>query len=121
MVRAQDPTVVFLAETWLVEARLGEIRDKLEMGNYFGVSKVTLGGELALFWKNGVELEVESSSLNHIDVSINKGKDDGWRFTGFYRAPETQRRMESWNLMRDLYGRFRVSWLCQETLMRLQG
>ena len=68
-----------------------------------------------------MELEVESSSLNHIDVSINKGKDDGWRFTGFYRAPETQRRMESWNLMRDLYGRFRVSWLCQETLMRLQG
>ena len=35
LVRAQDPTVVFLAETWLVEARLGEIRDRLQMGNYF--------------------------------------------------------------------------------------
>ena len=49
-----------------------------------------------------MELEVESTSLNHIDVSINRGKDDGWRFTGFYGVPETQRRMESWNLMRDL-------------------
>ena len=83
------------------------------MGNYFGVSKVTLGSGLALFWKNGVELEVESSLLNHIDVSINKGKDDGWRFTSFYGTLKTQRRMESWNLMMDLYGRFKVLWLLQ--------
>ena len=53
------------------------------MGNYFGVSKVNLGGGLGLFWKRGVELDVESSSLNHIDVLINKGKEDEWRFTGF--------------------------------------
>ena len=83
MVRTQDPSVMFLAETWLTEARLGEIRDKLQMGNYFGVSKVNLGGGLGLFWKRGVELDVESSSLNHIDVLINKGKEDEWRFTGF--------------------------------------
>ena len=34
-------------------------------------------------------VDVESSSLNHIDVLINKGKDDKWRFTGFYGALET--------------------------------
>ena len=33
------------------------------MGNYFRVSKVTLGGGIALFWKKRVKLDVESSSL----------------------------------------------------------
>ena len=42
---------MFKAETWLVEARLGEIRDRLQMGNYFGATKVTLGSGLALFGK----------------------------------------------------------------------
>ena len=112
MVRAQDPLVVFLAETWLVEVRLGDIRDRLGMRNYFGVSKVNLGGGLALFWKKGLEVDVESSSLNHIDVLINKSKEDGWRFIGYYGEPLTQRRLESWNLLRNLYGRFSVLWLC---------
>ena len=34
--------MVFLAETWLVEARIGEIKDRLLMGNYFGVLKAML-------------------------------------------------------------------------------
>lgn len=29
LILAQDPTVVFLAETWLIEASLGEIKDRL--------------------------------------------------------------------------------------------
>ena len=103
---------MFLAKIWLVEARLGEIRDKLQIGDYFGVLKVQLGGGLALFWKKGVELDVESSSINHIDVLINKIKEDGWKFIGFYGESVAQRRMESWNLMRDLHGRFSVPWLC---------
>ena len=43
---------MFIVETWLVEARLGEIKDRLQMGNYFGVSKATLGGRLAFFGRN---------------------------------------------------------------------
>lgn len=76
------------------------------------MSKVNLGGGLALFWKKGLEVEVEPSSLNHVDVLINKNKEDGWRFTGFYGEPLTQRRMESGNLLRNLQGRFLVPWLC---------
>ena len=50
------------------------------MGNYFWVSKLIVGwgggGRLTLFWKQDVELDVESSSLNHIDALINKGRED---------------------------------------------
>ena len=85
---------MFLVETWLLNARLGGIKEKLRMGDFFGVSRFSLGVGLALFWKKDVMVDVESSSLNHIDVLINEGKDDEWRFTGFYGALETQRRME---------------------------
>ena len=49
IIRAQDPSVVFLAETWLDEARLGFIRDSLQFGHLHGVSKITRGGGLAIF------------------------------------------------------------------------
>ena len=112
IIRAQDPSVVFLAETWLDEARLGFIRDSLQFGHLHGVSKITRGGGLALFWKKDFNVSVESSSLNHIDVVINKGKEKAWRFTGFYGAPETHLRDETWNLPRDLHSRFSLPWLC---------
>ena len=64
---------MFLAETWLEEARLGTIHDSLQFGHCHGVSRITCGGGLAIFWKNRFNLEVESFSQNHIDVVINKG------------------------------------------------
>ena len=103
---------MFLAETWLDEARLGFIRDSLQFGHHHGVSKITRGGGLALFWKKDFNVSVESSSLNHIDVVINKGKEKAWCFTGFYGAPETHLRDETWNLLCDLHSRFSLPWLC---------
>ena len=60
--------MVFLAETWLDKARPVVIRDGLQFGGYHGVLKIYRGGDLALFWKNDMELYVESSSPNHIDA-----------------------------------------------------
>ena len=62
LVRAQDPLIVFLAKTWLEEARLGTILDSFQFGHYHGVSRITRGGGLAIFRKNGFNLEIESSS-----------------------------------------------------------
>ena len=89
---------MFLAETWLDEVRLTGLRDSLRFGHHHGVSRLTRGGGLVLFWKD-FDLQVMSSSHNHIDILINRGKVNVWRFTGFYDAPETQLRMESWDLL----------------------
>lgn len=62
------------------------------------------GSGLAFFWKK----DVESSSSNHIDALINKGKEDTLRFTSLYGALETHLRMESWDLFRDLHQCFSV-------------
>ena len=112
IIQAQDPTVEFLAETWLVEARLVSIRDSLQFGHYFGVSKVNYGGGLYLFWKKDFDLRVVSSSLNHIDTVICGGTEKAWRFTGFYGTQETHQRSISWNLLRNLHNQFSLPWLC---------
>lgn len=103
---------MFLAEIWLDEAKLINNRDSLQFDHHHGVSKIIRGGGLALFWKKNFDLHVESFSLNHIDVLINKGKAYIWRFTSFYGAPETHLRTESWDLSWSLHKKFSVLWIC---------
>ena len=102
----------FFCETLLDEARLGSIRDSLQFGHHHGVSKISHGGGLALFWKKDFHLSIESSFQNHVDVVINKDKENAWHFTGIYRALETHLRMETWNLIRELKIQFSLPWLC---------
>ena len=82
-VRAQDPTVVFLAETWLDEARLRSLLQNFVCDQKFIVSKINQGGGLALLWRFDFDVKVVSSSLNHTDAVINSGKENSWRFLGF--------------------------------------
>lgn len=43
---------------------------------------------------------------------MNKGKDNVWRFTGFYGALETHLRTKSWVLLKDLHNWSDLPWLC---------
>ena len=70
------------------------------------------GGGLALYWKNSIDVWVDSFSKYHIDSIINKGSDEAWRFTGFYGEPATHKRMEAWNKLRLLNTRHNLLWLC---------
>ena len=76
IMRAQDPVVLFLAETWADEDRLTKICDYLHFDEKCVVSRVTRVGDLALLWKNTIQINVDSSSLNHIDIIVNKGQVD---------------------------------------------
>ena len=78
LVQAKAPSVVFLAETLVDEARLDYVKDRIRFDKKFFVQRVTRGGGLVLYWKNDIEVEVESSSLNHIDAVINKSSGKAW-------------------------------------------
>ncbi|OMO57673.1 reverse transcriptase [Corchorus capsularis] len=69
-------------------------------------------GGLALLWIKDLPIYVLSYSQYHIDAQIGVSLNDSWRFTGFYGRPETQLRMESWNLLRRLNTRSQLPWLC---------
>ena len=90
MIRAQDPLVVFLAETWLDKARLEEIKVRYKFGGLIELSIISRGGGVAIFWKEECDFSIVTYSPNHIDAIVNKGREDEWRFTGFYGEPNTR-------------------------------
>ena len=55
---------------------------------------------------------METFSKNHMDSIINKGKENAWRFIGFYGEPATHLRHESWSKLRQLNSRFNLPWIC---------
>ena len=97
MVRAKDPSVVFIVKIWANEIRLKEVQWNLDFENLFFVERNNRGGGLALYWRNSIDLSIDTFSKNHIDAIINKGKEDAWRFTSFYGEPVTHESYESWN------------------------
>jgi exonuclease III len=112
LVRAQDPTVVFLIETWQDDSPLERLRCHLQFDHKFVVKSRNKGGGLCLFWKSEVKLKVHSYSISHIDAIINETESDAWRLTSFYGAPETQHREDSWTLLRRLNSQFSLPWCC---------
>ena len=86
---------MFLTETWAGEDRLMKLHDDLQFDDLWVVPRETRAGGLALLWRNSVQINVDSSSLNHIDVIVNKGKENSWRFTGICGKPEASRKSET--------------------------
>ena len=49
LIQAQDPLVVFLAETWLDKVRLEEIKVRYKFKGLIEVSRISKGGGVAIF------------------------------------------------------------------------
>ena len=86
--------ILFLSETRLNIDGFHRLKRKLEVMDGFVVPRIGLGGGLALLWRDGVGVDIQTSSSHHIDALI---KQEGvtWRLTSFYGHPETLRRGES--------------------------
>ena len=84
---------------------------KIEFENMFIATKQNKGGRLVLFWRDSMNVTMEGLGRNYIDAIINKNKEDEWQFT-FYGELETQRKIESWNLLRSLEKKFQIPQLC---------
>uniref|UniRef100_A0A2N9GDB5 Reverse transcriptase domain-containing protein n=1 Tax=Fagus sylvatica TaxID=28930 RepID=A0A2N9GDB5_FAGSY len=91
---------------------LERLRCQLQFENKFVANSRNKGGGLCLLWKKEIKLRVNSYSHSHIDAIVNENQQDTWRFTGFYGAPETHKRDESWNLLRRLNSQMTVPWCC---------
>lgn len=49
IVQAKDISIVFIAEVWADEARLNNVKRKIQFENMFVVPKTSKGGRLVLF------------------------------------------------------------------------
>lgn len=69
---AQDPTAMFLAEMWSVEARLRKLCADLKFDHCWIGPSASKSGYLALFWKKSVCIDLVSDSPNHIDAIVGE-------------------------------------------------
>ena len=71
-IRAKDPTVVFLTETWADSARLDQVLRNFDFKNKWSIESGNRGGGLVLLWKEEIKITVEDSSKYCIDVLVEK-------------------------------------------------
>ena len=67
---------MFVAETWVDEARLDYTLGNINFDQKWVVPRTTRGGGLVLFWKNSVNLIVVDSHRYYINAIINKSGND---------------------------------------------
>ena len=66
-----------------------------------------------MLWNNEVGLEIQNYSRHHINTIIKvRGMEDCWKFTGFYRHPNANKRHEAWSLLQHVANLEPLPWLC---------
>ncbi|XP_074299994.1 uncharacterized protein LOC141631194 [Silene latifolia] len=67
---------------------------------------------VAVLWRDGIDVEVVSSTAHHIDVKIKGLFGIGvWRLTGFYGRSKQEDKWRSWQLLRELKPLSNLPWV----------
>lgn len=72
-----------------------------------------LGGKLALWWKEDIDVALQSFSKGHIDVIVWSGPENHpWFSTGSYGHLETEVQKALWQLLHRIGEGCTLPWLC---------
>ncbi|GMI87018.1 hypothetical protein HRI_002371100 [Hibiscus trionum] len=94
--REECSSLIFLIETKVNESKMAGIRRKCGYSNGFDVGASGRSGGLSIGWHDNYVVTLRSFSPRHVDVIVvDDSEGNQWRCTGFYGAPEEQRREES--------------------------
>ncbi|KAI9187217.1 hypothetical protein LWI28_025643 [Acer negundo] len=96
----------------MTATQMEHVRCKLGFDAGLCVERVGISGGLALLWKEGFDVQVQSFSSSHIDSFVVDSRDNRWRFSGFYGSSKSAERHHSWSLLRRLSDLFNMPWLC---------
>jgi hypothetical protein len=110
--KAEDPDILFLSETKLLEKEMERFRWMLNMPNLIVVDCVGRRGGLALFSRKGLEVNLRWKGRYHIDVDVVGELGNKWRFTGIYGESKASQKDKTWRLIRTLSGQSDLPWLC---------
>lgn len=109
-VRQERPNVVFLCETLSSKERMEWVRSRLKFHGMIVVEAEGRSGGLGLIWREDVDVNLLSLSINHIDVEIHITGNQPWRLTGFYGEPNRNLRSRTLNLLRTLVRDSNLPW-----------
>ncbi|XP_075665642.1 uncharacterized protein LOC142635351 [Castanea sativa] len=112
VINNEDLIIVFLMETKSNREWMNNIKDKCNMKHGLIVPSEGKSGGLALLWKEGVTVEVQTYSQSHVDALVDGGAGIGWwHLMRFYGNPDTAERSESWAKLKHLKGTSTLPWL----------
>lgn len=57
-------------------------------------------------------MNIQTFSLNHIDVLVDNLCSGGWRFTGIYGHPEDEQKLKTGALLEHLNRKLNLPWVC---------
>lgn len=98
-------------ETKLLVAKIRRIQTELPYCCVFTIPSIRRSGDLALLWKEEINLHIQTCTLHHIDALILNNSANLWRLTGFYGWPDEQQKHKSWQLLKLLHTKHSIPWL----------
>ena len=107
LIREESPEVVFIAKSKTKLHRIERIRSSIGFVDKFSVDPVGKSGGLAIFWKDGVDLEIVYSDKNVIaSLVYSDPPSSPWLFLLIYGPPYVNGRARFWKCLEDLVSAF---------------
>ncbi|TYH19504.1 hypothetical protein ES288_A05G357000v1 [Gossypium darwinii] len=111
LIRAHNPDIIFLSETKMNGNDFRRVQNKCRLQNGLTVNSEGRSGGLALMWKEGVNVSIQSFSKHHIDSIVNLENNKIMRVTGFYGHANLSLRHNSWDILRRVRDSVREDWV----------
>ncbi|KAL5703663.1 hypothetical protein ACHQM5_022190 [Ranunculus cassubicifolius] len=111
LVWEHQPDVMFLSETKAKKRKMLKVQKQIKYQGMEVVDPIGRSGGLALFWKEGVDLEILIANKNHISGKIsNYPANKDWFFSFVYGHPVSHHRKIVWNDLRNFAGVVEGPW-----------
>ncbi|KAA3485063.1 reverse transcriptase [Gossypium australe] len=108
---ANAPDIVFLSETKININSITRVSSLCRMEGCLVVRSEGKSGGLAMMWKEGTKVSIQSYSKFHVDslVGMDEGKE--LRFTGFYGHSNLGLRKQACDMLRSIKSRTKEGWM----------
>ncbi|KAL1151423.1 hypothetical protein V6Z11_A09G040900, partial [Gossypium hirsutum] len=111
LIGAHNPDIIFLSETKMNGNDFRRVQNKCRLQNGLTVNSEGRSGGLALMWKEGTNVSIQSYSKHQIDSIVNLENNKIMRVTGFYEHANPSLRNNSWDILRRVGDSVREDWV----------
>ncbi|KAB1671559.1 hypothetical protein, partial [Gossypium barbadense] len=111
LIGAHNPDIIFLSETKMNGNDFRRVQNKCRLQNGLTVNSEGRSGGLALMWKEGTNVSIQSYSKHQIDSIVNLENNKIMRVTGFYGHANPSLRNNSWDILRRVGDSVREDWV----------
>ncbi|XP_057452170.1 uncharacterized protein LOC130743990 [Lotus japonicus] len=117
LIHSEAPDVCFISETRLFTAEMLRQRGAGGLFNIFPVqcagARHSRAGGLCLFWRDGIDVGIISSSLNHIRFSVTDADSHAYmECVAVYGFPEERNKRRTWEMIQRLKPADSIPWCC---------